>query len=194
MGPRTYSLNLDDSTKQQITRNVESILFDDNQHPRKYRRSNYFKKPSQELEQLITNILIPTGELADLKWYFEVFYSVEPVGLHNDRNFFPESNELCQKGLLIPIRWDEQIAGTRFYDLYIDSKVNWSGINFKTLSGQLIPHDSESIKSPKEFLWSPFEALFFDSRQIHDASPFPTTTKGYKLSINALGYSRECIF
>jgi hypothetical protein len=188
---RRYALDIDKNLMGRIIQIIKEILLDDECYPRKFRKSNYFKKPSPELNLILRNLLLQTGELGELQWYFEVFYSIEPVGLHNDRNYFPTTNEICEKGLLLPISWSGQHAGTRFYDLFIEQKVNWAGDSFRTLDGRLIDHNPDKLLNPMNISWSPFEALFFDSRQIHEALPFDIGANSHKLSINGLGYKKR---
>ncbi len=193
--PTCYQLDLSESMAADLEGRVQNILRDDAQFSKKFRGKNFFKKLSPELLAQVKVILQPFDEFKDLIWHFEIFYSVEPTGLHNDRNYFSHLQERCERGLLIPLSWTGSTPKTKFYDLLIEQKVNWTGKAFKTLDGVVVAHPPHFLSGDShEMEWKKNEVIFFDSRQIHEACPFGGSPDDYKLSINALGYSKHSEF
>lgn len=167
---------------------THEVISDDKTYPRKVRSRNFYKKLSPPLIEIVDRILNKHQEAKDLRWHYEIFYSTEPVGPHNDRNFFADKKELCEKGFIIPLEWTSLTPATRFYDLFIETKVNWNGTGFARLDKTLVPHSHSDLQHCSLVEWKKNTILFFDSRQIHDATDFTTSSGDYKLSINGLGY------
>lgn len=189
MSPVTYDLNFSHEQLSRIKGLVKDIVDDDIKFPKKIRSDNFYKKLSNELKLEVDSILRNHGGFSHLNWYYEIFFSRQAVGMHNDRNFFPANKELCERGFIIPIEWSGKTPETRFYDLFIDKKVNWDGKGFATLEKVPIDYDKEALKRFEPVAWQKNSILFFDGRQIHDASEFKLAPDDYKLSINGLGYS-----
>ena len=184
------NLNFDSKSFRAIKEQVNEILKDDDTYPKKFRLNNFFKKPSRELDRLLRKHLSPFEEFKNLTWHFEIFYAVEPAGLHNDRNLFNNKTERCDRGLIIPVECVGE-HNTSFFDLFFEEKVNWDGKNFKTLKKEKLNHDPRLLEKPEKLFWKPGEIIFFDSRQVHKAGEFNAKLNSYKLSINGLGYSKH---
>lgn len=171
-----------------ITEEVQHILGNDESFPKKFRNENFFKRPSPKLHEFLKDIIEGYDFASSLTWHFEIFSSLAPTGLHNDRNLFEEQNELCELGLIIPLELRGGAHLTRFYDLYIPEKVNWDGEgNFRTLAKAPVPYDRSRLEAYEDAVWEHGKIIFFDSTQVHEAI-FPATEQSFKLSINGLGY------
>lgn len=189
--PVSRPLDMTNNEMNALIQSAEAVLANSDLYPKKYRGLNFFTKLSVELKEQVSNIVQRLSDADGLIWHFEVFYAVEAVGMHNDRNFFPKLDERCDKGLIIPLKWQGLTPKTKYFDLFYEEKVNWTGKAFKTLDGEYRPHNQESLdKGAVEMTWQKNQIIFFDSRQIHEASPFVTGPDDFKLSINGLGYSR----
>lgn len=184
-----FDLQITDGDFMRLQAEAWNIIRDDETYPRKVRSKNFYKKLSRELLDSVRGILSPFPQMQALTWHFEVFHSGEAVGLHNDRNYFREHNELCERGLILPLEWSAATPVTRFYDLTIEEKVNWDGSGFETLDGRKIAFDAAALARWRALEWRRRSVIFFDSRQIHDAGEFQNGPADFKLSINALGYS-----
>ena len=101
--PVSLPIQVTDPDLEAIKAEVLSVIADDVNYPRKLRNGNFFKKPSPLIRKFATQVIENSTIEKDLVWHFEVFYSKEPVLLHNDRNYFSEYNELCERGMIIPI-------------------------------------------------------------------------------------------
>jgi len=189
LNPQVHRLHFDEGGFAKISALVHQIVADDVAYPRKVRAQNFYKKLSKELKKEVDAILARHQEFSGLTWHYEVFWSQSPVGMHNDRNFFADRKELCENGFIIPIEWSGKTPETRFYDLFIDTKVNWDGAGFSTLSKEKVPYEESKLNEFSTLPWEKNSIIFFDSCQIHDASDFRNNTEDYKLSINGLGYS-----
>ncbi len=172
-----------------ITKEVDLVLSDNEAFPKKFRNENFFKRPSQKINQWMQKFVQDFPFANDLTWHFEIFYSKKPVGLHNDRNLFADKNELCELGLILPLNLEGSPHFTRFFDLLIPKKVNWDGSgNFRQLNKEIYPHQRSDMENYFDAPWEKGRVLFFDSCQVHEAI-FPKSQEGFKLSINGLGYS-----
>ena len=189
--PSSQELQISTQDLQCLISETKEILLDNINYPKKFRLSNYFKKLSPSLIERVSSMISHFDEYKDLKWHYEIFHSVEPVGFHNDRNFFPEHNERCDRGLIIPLEWSSSVPHTIFYDLFYEDKVNWDGQGFSTLDGEKKEFPQEALGEGFPAAWETKKVLFFDSLQVHNASSFGKKLDDYKLSINGLGYSQH---
>ncbi len=189
MLPFTLPIEITDTDFLKLTEEVHSILKDDITYPRKVRANNFYKRTSPYIKSVVDTVIAQCLPTKRYTWYYEIFYSKEPTGLHNDRNVFIQQNERCDLGLIIPIHWTNKTPETLFYDIFIEEKVNWNGKNFVTLDKKVVDSNLELLENPQGLVWQKKNALFFDSRQIHQAAPFTSSLSDYKLSINGLGYS-----
>ncbi len=189
ISPKIYPLNLEDSVWIEVNNQVSKVISDDENFPKKFRTGNFFKKPSSRLNDILHSVLDQFPETRDLIWHFEIFNSVNPVGLHNDRNLFLEQNELCEMGMIIPLAINGVPHLTRFYDFFVPKKVNWDGEgHFRTLDKVIYPHSDNAMDTFSDAVWETGKIIFFDSKQIHEAK-FPDEKNSFKLSLNGLGYS-----
>lgn len=190
--PVSRALEVSDSNFEGLLQKAKAILADDEKHPRKYRGQNFFKQIPTEFKNDVSELVSHFSEFQNLRWHFEVFYSVEAVGMHNDRNHFVKHGERCDRGFILPLEWRGNIPKTKYYDLFFEDKVNWTGRGFKTLENEYkLLTESVSSDGAMEMTWNLKEIIFFDSRQIHEACTFSSQPGDYKLSINGLGYSRH---
>ena len=183
-------LDINDELLSFVKHEAQQIVKDDQKYPRKYRTTNFYKKLSPKLLEIVQGIMVQHEEASNLIWHYEVFVSKQPVGPHNDRNFFLEREERCDRGMIIPLEWVGLQPKTRFFDLFFEDKVNWDGEGFSTLSKEKKLYDKSCMDRTEDLVWSEKTIIFFDSRQVHEATPFSTTEGDYKLSINGLGYSK----
>lgn len=186
---RVKDLNISEQLLQTIRAEVDLIIQDDEKYPKKIRTKNFYKKLSPKLKTLIEEIMTQHPESHGFTWHYEVFYSQEAVAPHNDRNLFLDRNERCERGMIIPLKWSSITPKTRFFDLSFEDKVNWDGTGFSTLAKEKREFDKSSMERFLDLEWKEKTILFFDSRQIHEATSFGVTGEDYKLSLNGLGYS-----
>lgn len=176
--------------RREVLVEIEKILIDDINYPRKVITGNTFKKVSPYLNSILKEVIEKHDFASSLIWHFEIFSSDQATGLHNDRNLFIEQNELCQLGLIIPLKMKGSPHLTRFYDLFIEEKVNWDGEgNFRKLDKSKVEYDKQKLQKYQDAFWEEERIIFFDSCQIHEAI-FPSNDNCFKLSLNGLGYKK----
>ncbi len=188
--PFSRKLSLSDQEFLWLAEEVRAIAANDRDYPKKIRSKNFYMKLSPALKKRVHEIVCSELKLGDLIWNFEVFWAYEAVGMHNDRNYFSDLNERCERGIIIPIEWRGLPPATKFYDLFFEEKVNWIGDGFATLDKRKIEFDPSHLHSPQLLNWQRQSIIVFDSRQIHAASEFAHELGDYKLSINGLGYTK----
>ena len=85
--PTCLSLESASQSLETVSPFFNQVLLDDENYPKKIRSGNFFKKPNDKIISFADKIVRHFGYW-DFVWHFEIFHSANPVGFHNDRNFF----------------------------------------------------------------------------------------------------------
>ena len=178
----------------------------------KLRNTGTFTKPSTELD-ILCQAIAKDLDNSDLNWYFEIFYSTRPTGIHNDANISTIMNSKCMKVLLIPLDWSTNtspatiIFNESYHTKVFEGKQPNTLILADTLESILSPFGKDMIiddvfyqerlsHSPRyalnglsikeELVWEYEKPVIFDSHLIHTAAKF--NPGEWKFSLNGLGY------
>ena len=189
--PREYNISKSFGTENWLSFRNHCIkhLTEDNAFQKKYRKKNYLKKLSSEIKKDFLNHSGFEQFSEDLIWHFELFYSIEPTGLHNDRNYFEELNEQCERGFVLPLKMKGEHS-TEFYDIFIEQKVNLKGQFLANLEGDRVDCDLTELNSPTSLKWSEGQLVMFDAKQVHCSGNFDSSKEEFKISLNGLGYRK----